>query len=111
MLLYSLSAVEPFVKICDIFAVCKIGSISFGTTFFIELSLEPVIVQDFITSHKAMPLLSNSCFFSSAFSGTLSFKRLARTFQKRFAYARRKTPPPVILRTENYRELIFLNFG
>lgn len=51
--LYSLSAVAPFVKIRSILLFFIIKPISFGTAFLIELSDDPYISQEAITSQSA----------------------------------------------------------
>ena len=52
--LYKLKEVAPLQKICRISAASRIRFKSLGTTFFMELSLEPVISQEAMTSHTAM---------------------------------------------------------
>lgn len=71
-------------KIARISAVDRITERSFGTTSRIELSLEPLIEQEAITSQSAMRWERRKAFFSSIVSGTGTSRTPARVFQKRF---------------------------
>ena len=71
-------------KIREISAAERIPERSLGTTFFMVLSLEPSMVQEAITSQRAMRCFNRNIFFSSMEPGTGSSRTPASTFQKRF---------------------------
>lgn len=81
---YILCDNAPLQKTLSTLLLLIIKDKSFGTTSFTELSLEPVIVQDCIESHKARLWDNISFFFSSIFSGTSSPYSAAITRQNRF---------------------------
>lgn len=57
---------------------------SFGTTFLMELSLEPSMVQEAIVSQTAIWFFSKKERFSSMDSGVGCSSTAASVFQKRF---------------------------
>lgn len=79
--LYKLFDLEPLVKTAFISAEFVILETSFTTTFDIELSDEPEMSQDFITSHKAILLFKIKFLFSSILFGSSTFSKVETTFQ------------------------------
>lgn len=74
----------PFVYTARMSAVSKIFVKSFGTTFRMELSLEPSMSQEWIESQAAISWRASISFFSSTVFGTGSSNSSAISFQKRF---------------------------
>ena len=76
---------EPYKEVFDrIFAADRITDRSFGTTFRMLASEEPVISQEWMTSHRAIWFRSRNAFFSPTVPGGASPKTAAATFQNRF---------------------------
>lgn len=100
-----------FIKLSCLVSVCintcyvrfsRIMPISVGCTFLILLSLEPLMSQLWITSHRAIRWASSMAFFSSIVSGTGSFKSVASTFQNGSVCARNKNCFLLIWRTAGF---------
>ena len=77
-------AALPLVMIFSTGQFLTIKSKSLTLTLVILESLDPLMSQLSITSHKARWFLSKKVFFSSIVCGTSSWNKAAKTFQKRF---------------------------
>ena len=92
------------------FAVLRMMLRSFGTTFLILASDEPVISQDFITSYTAILWRSRNALLSSIVAGRSSSNIDAISFQNDSEDDNRKSMLPVISLKESFLKSEPLSF-